>query len=128
MVQILPRCPLVTPQLPPGLKHPLPTQRGASQLQTSPLEGQSPMARPRLGLQGVSQLPQLLSHPSPCPAASVPRDGTSSKVIKLDSVRQIAEKVRAWGIFPTSPGAGWARARQGEPSGSPLPPALPPAG
>ncbi|NXS23703.1 ZO3 protein, partial [Mystacornis crossleyi] len=30
--------------------------------------------------------------PSLCPAASVPRDGALSKVIKLDSVRQIAEK------------------------------------
>ncbi|NXS14315.1 ZO3 protein, partial [Neodrepanis coruscans] len=33
----------------------------------------------------------LTPHP-PCPAASVSRDGASSKVIKLDSVQQIAEK------------------------------------
>lgn len=77
------------------------------------------MVRPRLGLQGMSQLPQLLSRPSPCPAASVPRDGTSSKVIKLDSVRQIAEKVRAWGIFPMSRGPGGPGPGRGSPQGAP---------
>lgn len=44
---------------------------------------------------------------SPCPAASVPRDGASSKVIKLDSVRLIAEKVRD---LPCVLGAVWTGA------------------